>query len=105
MEIRESVQVTPRLKDLIDRLDESLPTGLKTDDFFRATTHNFTALFQAASSVGIDVQELIGETLKITISLKPTTTDEEAHLKLKSLRTNSDRDCKNCNGGGKCHEE
>ncbi|MEA5036860.1 hypothetical protein SDC9_20419 [bioreactor metagenome] len=105
MEIQESVQVTPGLKNLFDRLDETLPTGLKTGDFFRATTHNLTALFEAAGSVGIDAQELIGETLKITITINPTTTDEEAYLKFKSLETTSDHDCKICTCGGTCHEE
>lgn len=105
MEIQKSVQVTPGLKNLFDQLNEKLPSGLKTKDFFRATTDNLTALFQAAGSVGIDAQELIGETLKITISLKPTTTDEEEYLKFKSLETTSDHDCKKCTCGGTCHEE
>ena len=105
MEIQKSVQVTSGLKILIDRLDENLPTGLKTEDLFRATTDNLAALFQAAGSLGIDVQELIGETLKITITINPTTTDEEAYLKLKRLETTSDHDCKICTCGGTCHEE
>lgn len=105
MEVKKSIKVTPGLKILIDRLDENLPTGLKTEDLFRATTDNLAALFQTAGSVGIDVQELIGETLRITISLKPTTTDEEEYLTFKSPETTSDHDCKKCTCGGTCHEE
>jgi hypothetical protein len=105
MEIKKSIKVTPGLKILLDRLDESLSTGLKTQDLFGATTDNLTALFQAAGSVGIDVQELIGETLTITISLKSTTTDEEESLTFKSLETTSDHDCRKCTCGGVCHGE
>jgi len=82
-----------------------LPTGLKTKDLFRATTDNLAALFQAAGSVGIDVRELIGETLTITISLNSTTTGNEAYLKFKSPETTLDLDCKKCTCGGTCHGE
>jgi len=100
MEIRESVQATPGLKILFDRLDEELPTGLKTKDLFRATTDNLAALFQAADSVGIDAQELIGETLKITITLKSTSSSEEGNLKQK----NSEAILGYCKLWGTCHE-
>jgi len=105
MEIKKSVRVTPGLKILLERLDESLPTGLKTEDLLRATTDNLAALFQTAGSVGIDVRELIEETLTITISLKPTTTDEEEYLTFESSETTSDHDCKKCTCGGTCHGE
>lgn len=105
MELIGSVQVTPGFKNVLYLLDEEFPTGSKTDDFFRATNDNLAALFQAAGSVGIDVRELIGETLKITISQKSTTTDEVAHLKFEILETTSDHDCKKCTCGGTCHEE
>jgi len=100
MEIQRSVQVTPGLKILFDRLDEELPTGLKTEDLFRATTHNLAALFYVADSAGIDARELIGETLTITISLKPTSSSEEGNLKQK----NSEAISGYCKLWGTCHE-
>lgn len=105
MELIGSVQVTSGFKNVLHLLDEELPTGSKTDDLFRATSDDLAALFQAAGSVGIDVRELIGESLKITISLKPTTTDEEEYLTFKSLEATSDHDGKKCTCGGTCHEE
>lgn len=85
MELKTDIGVTPGMKMLFDRLDEILPTGEKTEDFFKAFAQDITDFIRSADSVGIDGMDLLGDGIKITMSCNPTTPLEGAQLNFKKF--------------------
>ena len=85
MRLEADIGVTPGMKVLFDRLDEILPAGEKTEDFFQTFAQDITDFMHLADSVGIGGMDLLGEGIRITMSCNPTTPREVAQLNFKKF--------------------
>jgi hypothetical protein len=91
MDMKIDIGVTLGMKLLFDAYDKVLPEGNKTKDFFAAFTQDIADYIAAAGSVGIPADALVGEGLRITVSLNPTNELEAVCVAVKE----------HVNGGGK----
>jgi len=85
MDMKTDIGVTPGMKILFDAYDKVLPEGNKTKDFFTAFAQDIADYITSAESVGIPAGALIGESLRITVTLNPTNELEAACVVVKEL--------------------
>ena len=103
MRLETNISVTDGFKKIFDSVDEVLPTGDKTADFFAAFTEDISTFVTYADKLGIDPIDIIGAGIKIEMRILPSSIIEEAAVLMKNGVSANDliNNIKHGFGGGK----
>lgn len=84
MRLETNISVTDGFKKIFDSVDEVLPAGDKTEDFFAAFTEDISSFVTSAEKLGIDPIDIIGAGIKIEMRILPSSIMEEAAVLMKN---------------------